>query len=390
MVEPTASQDGSSTVTCTICGYEVVTTLPAIVDVHVHTWGDLVYSVEGNICYTKHACTGCDEVETVAAITNVAQTQTVSLGASLAITFRIQKNAVESYNSIFASITKDLYSGNTLTGVSEPTVVVAATNSNRWQFKYEGIGSSEMTSQTHTKIFGTDGSGNVVLLSSSDYAFVDYLESKQGTFVATFGAKLGAAYNQMVADTARYGAAAQTYGNYHTDYLATDNIDSAYMSDLPTTFGDTSLYQTGTGLGGDSKDMSVATVLGNSIVFRLRVKQSAVSGYEKANLKMTVDYTDAHGDPQVFVANGSDFVSTKVSSIDRWQVEFSELAASSINDNFVVRIYDGETELGSYNYSFAGYAATSYSNYSSNPSQASFVALCQSVVAFGNSAAALA
>lgn len=374
--EASTTKEGSKHRDCSVCKYSEIATIPVIPCDHANATYD--YSVVDGNCITKLVCPDCGNAETIANIESKTVTPNMVVSSGLAVRFRVKQADVTDYSNIYAKISKDKYNygTNEYIGESDPETIPAVTQGKNWQFEYKGISSCEMTCEIHVKVFGTDTNGNVLLIASSDSAFADYLKTRLADNTGTYTV----AYLNFFADALRYGAASQLFNGYRTDALATDGVDTTYGTELPTTFENTQLDSTG------SVTIEPNTVLSNSVKFRIRFLKSDVSTYYDAGtLKMTIDYTNASNQAAQAVATCSDF--TEASNGKKWQYEFSDLPASFVGDYFVIKLWDGDTELASLNYCFQSYASDKYNSYngSSDAYYANLSTLCQATVAYSKS-----
>lgn len=345
---------------CSVCGYKAVS--------HEHSYGALQYRLEGGSCVTYKACE-CGDETVVATVSNLSATPVLVVASGFAVRFRIPNTSLTGYTNVFANVTKDLYEGNTLTGVSTAAVIPAAAQGTKnQQFEYTGIASYELTSTIHFDVYGKDGSNNLILLSRRDYVVANEFKAKIPTAPSE-------EYRTFYADALRYGAASQTYFNYHTSNLADEGVTGT--SSLPTEFIPVN----------DASGIAITpvTVVGNSVFYRFRVKKTAVSDRTLSNLSMTIDYRNASGVATTDTISGDQFVTQGTN----WQVEFTNLPAFAINDSMTIKLYDGETEIGSLEYSFQTYANARYTSMLSaeeGTDAYNLGTLCQAVCAYGASA----
>lgn len=332
-----------------------------------HTNATYDYSVVDGNCITKLVCPDCGNEEVVATVASKTVTPNPVLASGLSIRFRVKQSDVVDYTDLYGTFTKDTYDGDTYAGESAADTILAVSQGKNWQFEYTGIASYEMTCTIHIAIYASDNNGNIVLVASTDYALADFFKSR----LATSGVYSDANMN-LYADILRYGAESQKVMGYHTDALANDGVTTSYGTELPTTFTNTESVPSG------SIDIKPTVVVGNSVRFRIRFAQDSISAYDFNNVKMTIDYVNSYGNSDTEVGTSDMF--TSATNGQNWQYEFANLPCASINDYFVIKIYDGETELASYKYSFQSYALSRYTGSQTNAT------LCQAIVAYSNSA----
>ncbi len=364
------THDGSP---CSVCGYEAA---PA----HVHVYGEIQYKVnELNKCVTFRACE-CGDEDVIATLDNLTVSPNLVVAAGLAIRFRIANSTGinTTYTNVHASIQHDKYGDSGYTGRSTPAIISAVAQGKNQQFEYTGLASYEMTSTIYVDVYGTLGD-NKLLLARRTCSFADEIKAK----MASTDSAQTKEYKDFYADLLRYGASSQIYMNRNIENLANAGIEelygSTYGTDLPTSFVP---VNSASGIA-----ISPNVVVGNQFFYRLRIKQSAVSSYELANLRLVVEYKNAKDETVSTTFNGTDFVQQGTTSNPNWQVEFTDLPVVSITGTMNVKLYDDSTEIGSLDYSFQTYASTRYASEGADATASAYKLsiLCRAACAYGNS-----
>ena len=240
--EPTATEAGEKTFTCTFngCGATKTESLPATGETHTHTWGDWKYN--GDAVYVSktnytdgtitRTCSGCGETETqTVAGTAFLRTGTYALvlDNSLTINFRITKANVTGFNNITVKAT---------TKFSDPNVMEFAEPTKDADGYYQyliGLPPQYVKDDINVVAYSTiqkDGQavevwGPTYTRSVLTYANAIFGNSKYTSDSATERNKV---FRGMIVDILNYATAAQVKANYEVNDKANANLTDTQKS----------------------------------------------------------------------------------------------------------------------------------------------------------------
>lgn len=124
--EPTATEDGEKTYTCTFdgCGATKTEAIPATGETHTHTWGAWVYNGDAQYVTSKNykngtqtrTCTGCGVTETIEAPNTgllYRRGSQLSLDAAILVKIMTTKDMVDYYDKVYMVVELNTIKGET-------------------------------------------------------------------------------------------------------------------------------------------------------------------------------------------------------------------------------------------------------------------------------------
>lgn len=233
--EPTATEAGEKTFTCTFdgCGAKRTESLPATGETHTHTWsdwtynGDAVYNVKAGTA--TRTCTDPNCPDHATETKTIEETKalgvygkTVTLGAAVTLNLMVLKSTYNSFDNVYAEITYD----NTPYIIDSPVDYASAYK----RFDFDKIGPKNFGKPLVIKICGTTKDGIKCESEPLDYSIKTYLYNML---------KKNPTPNlkKLLIETLYYGEADQKYNNINTDLLTaelTEEQKAVHTNDVPT------------------------------------------------------------------------------------------------------------------------------------------------------------
>lgn len=341
-----------------------------------HEWSEVLYKYEDGNCITYKECGECDEVDVIATIANVAPLHAPILTSSLSMDYAIAKANYAGYTDIYAVFVKE---GFDVKGVNDgKTVTVNAVDAGDYaMFSFTDISAKQMSNKIDVKIYGTDASGNVVLLAQEDdYSLVKYIETQynKDEYLNAEEGTVEAAFRTLLVDLANYGAAAQDYLGYNKEAPANANIPQTYASAEPSEY---------VNLLAESGDVKIlkAPVLGNTVSVDLAIAQESVAAYGE-DVSVVIDYVDTTGAAKQETINYADLKADG----SYYLFNFNKISAATMQDKFTVTVKSGDTELGKLEYSVESYCYTVAWYHGSVAAYEEVLPLTKALTVYGRSA----
>lgn len=313
------------------------------------------YSVVDGNCVTKKVCPDCGNEEIIATLTNTAPTHYPVYESSLALIYRVDTARVADYTNVYAVFTKDQYEakGTTKIDPDVETVVMEDTpgNSNKKQFPYNKIKSTELSSNIKFDLYGTNADGIEVLLCEEDYSFAQYILTAYNAYNKPTATDKQVKARKLVVNIAYYGAAAQKNFNYNytestiptailpvsaeADKIADIDVDSFDVSNF---------VQSGI-------NFTRSPSYESKVLVNINFAKSAAT----TDSKVVINYKDLNGNSQQKIFEYSDFINYNTSN---YRVVFEDMNAATMCDLFEVILYNdnGAIEVGRFTYSMEVYA----------------------------------
>ncbi len=288
LTEPSCTQEGYAMRGCTGCEITESQFLPAT----GHSYQSVVTPPQpGAQGYTTHTCTGCGDsyVDSYTDMTAKVSRWNVTLGDDLQVNFHME------YEETAAETAKIhiTFAGETQIFPMQEVVSIH-------------IAAAQMNDPIELRIVDGENAGEATTYSVCAYARqVLEDESKRS-------------YHHLVKQMLRYGAAAQTYFDYHADSLADQGIADITQVDMPAKA---------------DRDMTVADKLsgidfyGATLLFRNRI---ALRFYFTAKEDIT-GYT--------FTVDGKEYQPTAQNG--KYYIEIGDILPQNLNESITVTVNDG-------------------------------------------------
>lgn len=356
-------------------------TVTVAAEAHTHEWTYSYEMVDGK-CVTTANC-ACGATNVVASLDPIEIKHALSLDSALTVIFRLaagSESNVAQYTDVHAIVNKDMYNVDELLAEKDITNVPATIQNGgtRTQFVYDGIRSIDICSNLDVKVFGTNSDGIKVLIAGENYKFVDYLNSQYAKNATAADGTRNAAFRQLLADIAYYGAAAQNYFTYNRNNLANSQIPDTYVTGIIAAED----FNTTT----SNSNIKVAFDLKSKIEVKSRFMKTAApdGSYFKFDYKIVDNSTG-----KIVITNKQYIVQKEnfgqdANNENRYEVIFDQNPASSIPLNFTMSLCDSEGNvLDSREYGVETYA---YSRTNNASASAAEKLMDNKMVAYGRSA----
>ena len=249
--EPTATEAGEKTYTCTFdgCGATKTEAIPATGETHTHTWGEWVYN--GDAKYddaTKEStdgtqtrtCSTCGETETVTApntgkLYRIASQLTID--ASILVKILVEKSVTDYYDEIYMSVTYPTKNGDMTEIINDYDIYY---NNTYVRFAFDKINPHYLNEEAHYTIYGVKD-GVTYCGDTYDFAITTYIKNQ---FTKYSVENYPNSYNnlrRLLADIIWYGYKAQIQQGYGiengkkipmTDYLTPEELACRTQGDL--------------------------------------------------------------------------------------------------------------------------------------------------------------
>ncbi len=280
-LEPTCTDKGQTTYTCTVCGatdvaeieplghsYEATVTAPNCTEAGYttytcaacnesyvadetaalghsesytnnganHTVGcdNCDYSAEENHSFTNGACV-CGAVEKIDPIlnTNLKFNMNIAIGAEMVVNYNFTAGSVGSYTDFYLEVKKNVAGGEpviTTYGIGENRTALGVMNHPAtgvpllYNASYTGIAAKEMGDKFETTLYAVAADGKVYCSATIVSSIKDFLISKINDASSIRELKT------MAVDMLRYGAVAQVNFNYDVGNLVTNTLTKTQMA----------------------------------------------------------------------------------------------------------------------------------------------------------------
>ncbi len=298
-VDATCTENGSITVSCASCGTIISTSvLPAG---HIETAEEIPATLTQQ-GYTLLSCRVCGEElgreDYVAALTDISG-WSLTLGSDLAVNFQIAVDpSIRNTAKIYIGVRNDT------TYVYNASNLKAGTGNNL--LASVKVAAPQMTDTVFVQIINGDDKTEVKEYSVKAYA--DAILS--GNYPETT--------KNLVAQMLHYGAAAQTYFGYNTDFLANDGLTASNQAVPETNMGVTA-----------SGEVEGIEFYGATLVFRDRI---AIRYY----FTVTGDI-----DSYTFAVNGTPCEAVQKGS--HYYVEFADINPQDLDNAYAVTVNNAYT-----------------------------------------------
>lgn len=233
--EPTTTEPGIKTYTCTFDGCDATKTetLDKLPEAHVHTWSewkynnDAVYNVKAGTA--TRTCTDPNCPDHATETKTIEETKalgvygkTVTLGAAVTLNLMVLKSTYNSFDNVYAEITFD----KTSYIIDSPEDYASAYK----KFDFDKVGPKNFGKPLVIKICGTTKDGIKCESEPLNYSIKTYLYNML---------KKNPTPNlkKLLVETLYYGEADQKYNNINTDLLTaelTDEQKAVHTNDVPT------------------------------------------------------------------------------------------------------------------------------------------------------------
>ena len=276
--------------------------------------------------------------------------KTVIFEADFSIKYYVPKAVVDTYDSVYVSVTKSVYDADgNVTGKKTTKVDVTDYNSgyNAYGFKFAGIAAAEVGSNVDATVYGVKDGKTYEGATQSGYSV------KQYCYNTLSKANTTAANKRVLVDFLNYASAAQVYFNINTK-----NLVNAELTDEQKAFGTATVAA----IGNDRADGTVANatvaVSGCTLIFEGKIMMKFVfdpatylkNGGSLSDLSVVVK--DAEGKVlKTFAAADFEDYGTRKS------VVFDGLASTEMRKAVTFQVMVGDTAVSnSRTYSIQSYA----------------------------------
>ena len=359
----TCTEDGYTTVTCTRCDYSDLTDIVTAKGHSNYQYadnGDGTHKVTCGVCaavidaaeahvYVDGVC-ACGVSEKLTDANLKFFGKTVIFEADFSIKYYVPKAVVDTYDSVYVSVTKSVYDADgNVTGKETTKVDVTDYNSgyNAYGFKFAGIAAAEVGSNVDATVYGVKDGKTYEGATQSGYSV------KQYCYNTLSKANTTAANKRVLVDFLNYASAAQVYFNINTK-----NLVNAELTDEQKAFGTATVAA----IGNDRADGTVANatvaVSGCTLIFEGKIMMKFVfdpatylkNGGSLSDLSVVVK--DAEGKVlKTFAAADFEDYGTRKS------VVFDGLASTEMRKAVTFQVMVGDTAVSnSRTYSIQTYA----------------------------------
>ena len=359
----TCTEDGYTTVTCSRCDYSDLTD---IVEAKGHSNyqyadnGDGTHKVTCGVCaavidaaeahvYVDGVCVcGVSEKLTDANLKFFGKT--VIFEADFSIKYYVPKAVVDTYDSVYVSVTKSVYDADgNVTGKETTKVDVTDYNSgyNAYGFKFAGIAAAEVGSNVDATVYGVKDGKTYEGATQSGYSV------KQYCYNTLSKANTTAANKRVLVDFLNYASAAQVYFN-----LNTKNLVNAELTDEQKAFGTATVAAIGNDRADGTIDSPSVAVSGCTLIFEGKIMMKFVfdpatylkNGGSLSDLSVVVKDADGKVLKTFAAADFEDYGTRK-------SVVFDGLASTEMRKAVTFQVMVGDTAVSnSRTYSIQTYA----------------------------------
>ncbi len=276
--------------------------------------------------------------------------KTVIFEADFSIKYYVPKAVVDTYDSVYVSVTKSVYDADgNVTGKKTTKVDVTDYNSgyNAYGFKFAGIAAAEVGSNVDATVYGVKDGKTYEGATQSGYSV------KQYCYNTLSKANTTAANKRVLVDFLNYASAAQVYFNINTK-----NLVNAELTDEQKAFGTATVAA----IGNDRADGTVANatvaVSGCTLIFEGKIMMKFVfdpatylkNGGSLSDLSVVVKDADGKVLKTFAAADFEDYGTRK-------SVVFDGLASTEMRKAVTFQVMVGDTAVSnSRTYSIQTYA----------------------------------
>ncbi|MBE6928599.1 MAG: hypothetical protein E7467_09005 [Ruminococcaceae bacterium] len=293
------------------------------------------YSVIEAHTYEDGKCI-CGAIEVVAPkemyVESLKPSMSIVVGAEMSVAFTVQNAMVSKYESFYLVVEKEMIGGESKTvifgygeGQTALTPMPNATNPFLHNASFTGLTAKEMGDEIRATLYCEDAEGNIFYGPTQTDSVKDYL--LRGLDLATSTPEKKTMYVDML----RYGAVAQTYFDYDTDNLVSDDLKEAHLAYATTVIPeavDASKAEGGLG------------TLNTSVVLKARVTLTLSHlkpGANLANMKFVVkDALDGTVIKELPAYNLNPVMIA---------ADFDDVGAKQMRRLITVTLYDGDTAI---------------------------------------------
>ena len=362
----TCTEDGYTTVTCSRCDYSDLTDIVTAKGHSNYQYadnGDGTHKVTCGVCaavidaaeahvYVDGVCVcGVSEKLTDANLKFFGKT--VIFEADFSIKYYVPKTVVDTYDSVYVSVTKSVYDADgNVTGKETTRVDVTDYNSgyNAYGFKFAGIAAAEVGSNVDATVYGVKDGKTYEGATQSGYSV------KQYCYNTLSKANTTAANKRVLVDFLNYASAAQVYFNINTK-----NLVNAELTDEQKAFGTATVAAIGNDRADGTIDSPSVAVSGCTLIFEGKIMMKFVfnpttylnNGGSLSDLSVVVK--DADGQVlKTFTA--ADFADYNTAGTQK-SVVFDGLASTEMRKAVTFQVMVGDTAVSnSRTYSIQTYA----------------------------------
>ena len=276
--------------------------------------------------------------------------RTVLFSADFSIKYYVPKAVVDTYDSVYVSVTKSVYDADgNVTGKETTKVDVTDYNSgyNAYGFKFAGIAAAEVGSNVDATVYGVKDGKTYEGATQSGYSV------KQYCYNTLSKANTTAANKRVLVDFLNYASAAQVYFNINTK-----NLVNAELTDEQKAFGTATVAAIGNDRADGTIDSPSVAVSGCTLIFEGKIMMKFVfdpatylkNGGSLSDLSVVVK--DAEGKVlKTFTAADFEDYGTRKS------VVFDGLASTEMRKAVTFQVMVGDTAVSnSRTYSIQTYA----------------------------------
>ena len=152
---------------------------------------------------------------------------TVALNNNLGAVYYVPASALEGYENIKLYVRKEIFDQNGAVSYTTEAITNYTVKNegygDEYLFSYNNVAAREMASNLYAAIYA-EKDGEVYVGKIDRYSVVDYAINKLNK------TSTPPALAALCADLLNYGAAAQTYFSYHTDFLANSTMTAAHQA----------------------------------------------------------------------------------------------------------------------------------------------------------------
>ena len=298
--------------------------------------------------------------------------RTVLFSADFSIKYYVPKAVVDTYDSVYVSVTKSLYDADgNVTGKATTKVDVTDYNSsyNAYGFKFAGIAASEVGSNVDATVYGVKDGKTYEGATQSGYSV------KQYCYNTLSKANTTAANKRVLVDFLNYASAAQVYFN-----LNTKNLVNAELTDEQKAFGTATVAAIGNDRADGTIDSPSVAVSGCTLIFEGKIMMKFVfdpatylkNGGSLSDLSVVVKDADGKVLKTFAAADFEDYGTRK-------SVVFDGLGSTEMRKAVTFQVMVGDTAVSnSRTYSIQTYAYV-------NQDKGELGTLVQEMIKYGDS-----
>ncbi|MBR6826450.1 MAG: hypothetical protein IKM59_07880, partial [Oscillospiraceae bacterium] len=341
---------------------------------HMVTCQNCDFSQEGAHTYTDGSCLcGEPEIKEPVEDAKLKLSHSLNLASDISVNLAVPKTALEGFDmsTVYVESVVETYTGNEKTGTTV-LHIVPVEQEYYYYFTLTGLTAVNMNDRILSTLYGTK-EGQPYTSPVDDYSISDYAYAQLNKTTVPNKLKV------LCADLLRYGAKAQIYKNYRTDFLADSNmteVHKTYLSDMEAVaFGNTNVTV---------NDLEHAPIvwagkalnLESKVALKFMFKLGSYTG-ELSDLTLRVSYGDVNGNTKTAVIEGPE-VYSEAAQIYAFTVD--TLLAAELRSVVSVQIYNGDTSVSC----TLQYSADTYGNNKTGK----LLELCKALFAYSDSAKA--